>query len=104
MATSKPKAVASPPPNPTLYHVSLRMQVGSLAGDAEYHVQMTEREIESLLNGTATVVRLPARFGRSKAAGQLADEWRFLPLSNIVEITLTDLEWPAAEYIAETMA
>ncbi len=104
MAKAKTQAedtpVSSAPPD-TLYHVSLRMQVGSLMGDAEYHVRMTISQIERLMNGTATVVRLPERLGRATAKGDTADEWRFLPVSNIVEITLTDVEWPAAEYIAE---
>lgn len=82
---------------PVLYSVTLRLQVGSQAGDPEYHMRMTEDEIRSLLDGTAKVVRLPERYGP-------ANEYRFVPLTNIVEITLFDLEWPPATYIAEAIA
>ena len=105
MATKKPKeeASSSPPAPEPLYHVYLRMQVGSLAGDAGYHVQMTEHAIQSLLDGTATCVRVPVRFGNVTQRGDPTDEYRFLPLSNIVEITIQDLVWPAASYIAEAV-
>jgi hypothetical protein len=100
MASSKTLKAAEPipPPEPddALYSVSLRMQVGSLAGDAEYHVRMTRSEIEGLLRGTVAVVRLPDRYGP-------ANEFRFVPLTNIVEITLYNLQWPAAAYVAETV-
>lgn len=96
--------VAEPPAPEQAYNVSLRMQVGSTFGDNEYHVRMTRREIEGLLRGTVTCVRLPERYGASRnLRNQTHDEWRFLPLSNIVEITLENLEWPAADYIAETV-
>jgi|SRR6185312_5041100 len=104
MATKKAKEEAahvSPPALEPLYSISLRMQVSSLAGDAEYHLRMRRDEIEGILSGKATCVRLPSRYGPSRALGHANDEWRFLPLSNIVEITLFDFEWPAADYIAE---
>lgn len=97
MATKTPPKPAPADTDAPLYSVTIRMQVGSLAGDPEYHLRMTKAEITSLLNGTAVVVRLPSRYGP-------ANEYRFVPLSNIVEITLYDLEWPAADYIAEASA
>ncbi|MFT2568500.1 hypothetical protein ACMWP8_29005, partial [Escherichia coli] len=68
-------AKLSSEPDTTLYSVDIRLQVGSIAGDPEYHVRMTWSEIEKILRGQAACIRLPSHYGP-------ATEYRFVPLNN----------------------
>ena len=99
----KPKRVAaeyalvsspSPAPPDTLYPVSFRMQVPSHSGDSLYHLRMSETEIRSALDGTARWIRLPDRFDDPGTT-------RFLSMSNVMELSIGNLEWPIEDFIAE---
>ena len=89
---------SSPSPAEALYHVTVRLQVSSFAGDSEYHLRMTERDITAILDGTATWLALPARFGAP-------DETRYVSVNtNILEITVTDLTFPHIAAIAQAQS